>query len=125
MPYKIISKCPVCSSKLIVKKMQCSRCKTLIENDFELSPFEYLNYDQLRFIEVFIKCRGSIKDVERELGISYPTVRAKLDEVINALGYDGIKKEMSNKKNVIELLEKGEITADEALNMLKASPKNN
>lgn len=87
MSYKAITVCPVCGKKLKITRLKCSGCRTSIENDFEFSKFDYLNKQQLKFIEVFIKCRGSIKDVEKELGISYPTVRAKLDEVINSLGY--------------------------------------
>lgn len=87
MSFKIISKCPVCNSKLIATRLKCKKCETIIENDFELSKFSYLSSEQLNFIEVFIKCRGNIKDVEKELGISYPTVRSKLDDVISALGY--------------------------------------
>ena len=93
----------------------------LIENEFSLSKFDYLTSQQLYFIETFVKCRGSIKDVEKELGISYPTVRAKLDEVILALGYDVIKETQSKKEktDILEALEKGEISADEALKKLK------
>ncbi len=119
MAYKVIGKCPVCSSKLRVVKLKCSKCGTTIENEFELSKFEYLSDEQLKFMEVFVMCRGNIKDVERELGISYPTVRAKLDEVIVALGYPVSKKPSVNQNEIIELLEKGEITADAALSMMK------
>lgn len=119
MTYKILSKCPVCSSRLKVTRLKCDRCNTVVENQFELSKFDYLNSEQLSFIEVFLKSRGNIKDVEKELGISYPTVRAKLDEVIMALGYSVAKQKPStDKKDVIDMLEKGEISADEALNML-------
>jgi len=75
MAYKILSRCPVCNSKLKVVKLKCDNCGTVIENEFELSKFAYLSAEELNFIEVFLKCRGSIKDVEKELGISYPTVR--------------------------------------------------
>lgn len=122
MVYKVLNKCPVCSSKLIVKKLQCTKCNTTIENDFTLSKFEYLNQSQLQFVEVFLKSRGNIKDVEKELGISYPTVRAKLDEVLMALGYKPDKRENdnnSNSKDVLDALEKGEISPEEALNKLK------
>ncbi|MBU3812102.1 MAG: DUF2089 domain-containing protein [Candidatus Niameybacter stercoravium] len=68
-----------------VQYLRCNSCQTVIENDFKLSRFEYLSAEQLYFIETFIKCRGSIKEVEKEMGISYPTVRAKLDEAINEL----------------------------------------
>jgi hypothetical protein len=117
--YKVLSKCPVCSSKLKATRLKCDSCSTVVENEFELSKFDYLNSEQLSFIEVFLKSRGNIKDVEKELGISYPTVRAKLDEVIIALGYTVAKQKPStDKKEVVDMLEKGEITADEALRML-------
>lgn len=119
MSYKVIGKCPVCSSKLKAIKLKCNQCGTAIENEFELSKFEYLSAEQLKFMEIFVMCRGNIKDVERELGISYPTVRAKLDEVISALGYPVSKKPSVNQNEIIDLLEKGEITADAALAMMK------
>lgn len=119
MAYKILSKCPVCSSRLKATRLKCESCNTVVENQFELSKFDYLNSEQLSFIEVFLKSRGNIKDVEKELGISYPTVRAKLDEVIISLGYTVTKQKPStDKKEVVDMLEKGEITADEALKML-------
>jgi len=119
MSYKLISKCPICSANLRVVKLKCKRCSTVIENEFELSKFEYLGEDHLNFMEVFLKCRGNIKDVEKELGISYPTVRAKLDEVISALGYTLVKKPTADNKEILDLLEKGEISADQALKMMK------
>lgn len=117
--YRVISKCPVCSAKLRVTKLKCNKCGTVIENDFELSKFEYLSSEQLNFMEVFLKCRGNIKDVEKELGISYPTVRAKLDDVVSALGYTVIKKPTVNSKEILDMLERGEITPEQALNMMK------
>ncbi|GLC30381.1 DUF2089 domain-containing protein [Clostridium omnivorum] len=120
MAYKILTNCPVCNSKLTVTKLKCRKCNTVIENDFELSKFSYLSSEQLNFIEVFMKCRGNIKDVERELGISYPTVRGKLEEVISSLGYTPAKiKEDNNNSDIISKLEKGEITAEQAINLLK------
>ncbi|MDP4143331.1 MAG: DUF2089 domain-containing protein [Bacillota bacterium] len=120
MAYKIITQCPVCSSKLTVTKLKCRKCDTVIENNFELSKFSYLSTEQLNFIEVFIKCKGNIKDVERELGISYPTVRGKLEDVIAALGYSApAKAKQDDNSEIISRLEKGEISAEEALNLLK------
>lgn len=118
--HKIISQCPVCSSKLKAVKLKCKSCSTTIENEFNLSKFDYLNVEQLFFIETFIRCRGSIKEVERELRISYPTVRAKLDEVIESLGYSAKEaKPKQESDSILEALEKGEISADEAINKLK------
>lgn len=119
--FNLISKCPVCDNKLNAIKLKCSNCNTIIENEFQLSKFDYLNKEQLDFIEIFIKCRGSIKEVEKELGISYPTVRAKLDEVIYSLGY--IARERKTKTteetcSILDALESGEISPDEAINRL-------
>lgn len=118
--YKLLSHCPVCSSKLKAIKLKCNNCNTVIDNEFELSKFDYLNNEQLYFIETFIRCRGSIKEVERELGISYPTVRAKLDDVIESLGY--LTKEPKVKqesKDILADLENGDISVDEAISRLK------
>lgn len=119
MAYKLIGKCPVCSGRLRAVRLKCGKCGTVIENDFELSRFEYLGEDQQSFMETFVKCRGNIKDVEKELGISYPTVRAKLDEVISAMGYVVVKKPAIESAEIIDMLEKGEITADQAVGMMK------
>lgn len=118
--HKVLSQCPVCAQQLTVQRLKCQSCQTVIENDFKLSKFEYLSSEQLYFIETFIKCRGSIKEVEKELGISYPTVRAKLDEVIVSLGFSPKETKQSKPtQDILEALEKGEISADEAISALK------
>ncbi|MEH7097722.1 DUF2089 domain-containing protein [Neobacillus vireti] len=119
MAYPLISDCPVCGKQLKITKLQCTHCHTTIENEFELSNFATLSKEQLSFIETFLKCRGNIKEVEKELGVSYPTVRGKLDDIISSLGYSNTKKvEKMDQKKVILMLEKGEITAEEAIGIL-------
>jgi hypothetical protein len=119
MAYPLISECPVCSKQLKITKLQCTHCHTTIENEFELSNFAALGKEQLSFIETFLKCRGNIKEVEKELGVSYPTVRGKLDDIISSLGYSTTKKvEKMDRKKVISMLENGEIPADEAIRLL-------
>jgi hypothetical protein len=118
MSIPIITNCPVCSKQLNVMKLHCTHCHTTIENEFEFSKFASLAQEQLYFIEIFLKCRGNIKEVEKELGISYPTVRGKLDDIILALGYSTNKKAEVDKKKVVSMLEKGEITAEDAIKML-------
>lgn len=118
----VISQCPVCGSELKVTRLKCAECDTVIENDFKLSKFDYLPADELHFVETFIKCRGNIKEVEKELKISYPTVRAKLDSIIKRLGYDSGNsrdEEQEKREEILKLLETGEITAKEALERLK------
>ncbi|MCU9614423.1 DUF2089 domain-containing protein [Caldibacillus lycopersici] len=119
MAYQVISQCPVCSETLKITKLHCSHCQTTIENEFELSKLASLSSEQLRFVEVFLTCRGNIKEVEKELSISYPTVRGKLNEVISSLGYDTKKKNEIDEKTVVTMLENGEISPDEALKLLK------
>lgn len=119
MTYKMINNCPVCSSAMKATRLSCTTCGTVIENDFSLSKFDRLSNEQLSFAEIFIKNRGSIKDIEKELGISYPTVKAKLNDLIKAFGYDIEDEKQSNTGSVIDQLERGEITPDEALKKIK------
>ena len=119
MAYQVITNCPVCSKTMKITKLQCSNCQTTIENEFELSKLASLSKDQLHFVEVFLTCRGNIKEVEKELGISYPTVRGKLTDIISSLGYLQKKKNEVDEKKVVTMLENGEITPDEALELLK------
>jgi hypothetical protein len=119
MAYPLITNCPVCSKQLKITKLECTHCHTKVENEFELSKLAALGQEQLHFIEIFLKSRGNIKEVEKELGISYPTVRGKLDDIITSLGYTTTKKSEIDKKKVVTMLEKGEISAEEAINLLK------
>jgi len=127
MKYKAPGKCPVCGEKLSITKLNCPKCTTTIEGDFHPCEFCRLPDDDLEFIKVFIKCRGNIKDVEKELGISYPTVRGKLDTVIKGLGYEVPSKELIKEKaaisatrnEIIDQLSKGEISSKEATERLK------
>ncbi len=121
MAYQVITKCPVCDHKVEVVKIHCPHCDTSCEGRFILDKFSYLTQDEKYFIEIFLKCRGNIKDVEKELGISYPTVRNKLDEIITNLGYDArsTKRASINKDEILSKIEKGELSVDEAIKRLK------
>lgn len=115
----VIGECPICNGDLIVSKLSCTNCDTEISGTFQLSKFNYLSKEHLYFIEVFIKNRGSIKQIEKELGISYPTVKKNLDEVIQSLGYEVSDEDKTNKSEIIDKLAKGEISAKEAAKLLK------
>lgn len=84
--YRMPHKCPVCDGKLTVTRVSCPTCGTTMEGEFTGCRFCELSPEESRFLLAFIKNRGSIKDVERELGVSYPTVRAALDGLIASLG---------------------------------------
>jgi hypothetical protein len=82
----LLLKCPSCNGDLAVSKLHCHSCDITIDGDFGIPALLRLNRAQLDFVEVFLKNRGIIREVERELGVSYPTVRARLDEVLEAIG---------------------------------------
>ncbi|HZW82150.1 MAG TPA: DUF2089 domain-containing protein [Candidatus Deferrimicrobium sp.] len=123
MKYRVPGRCPVCSNTLSVSKLTCTHCSTKIEGDFTSCKFCQLPNEQLEFIEAFIRCRGSIKDVEKELGISYPTVRNRLDGVIQALGYKVDKVDLSEdnarRQEILAALDRGEISSQEATLQLR------
>lgn len=119
--YKVISSCPVCGGKLKVAKLQCEKCETAIENDFSLSKFDSLSAGDLEFAEAFLLCRGNIREVEKELKISAPTVQSRLDGIVSKLGGKSVAPAPSafRKKAILDALEKGEITPEEALDQMK------
>lgn len=115
-----VQKCPVCGGKQFeVLKIACKECDTRIEGKFTISRFALLPEEHLSFLSTFIRCRGNIKDVEKELGISYPTVRSRLDRAVEALGY-GDSEPSRKRKEVLEALERNEMSAADALVALKA-----
>jgi len=126
--YPMPGRCPVCGEVLEVTRLHCRQCDTTIEGHFETSRIARLSPDQLSFIETFIRCEGTIKRVEKELGISYPTVRARLEEVIQAMGFEVISVLAStpgglsdaDRAEILDRLDRGEISSEEALQQLHA-----
>lgn len=121
----VLGQCPVCAHPLNVTRLECRNCGTAVEGNFVLGRFARLKGEQLAFLDVFIKNRGIIKDVEAELGISYPTVRARLDEVLRALGYpasdaDGLRPSQAReeRRQILEELREKRISADVAAQRL-------
>jgi len=82
---KIIEKCPGCGKDLIITRLRCPACETAIEGNYAPCPFCKLSEESLKFIELFFRSRGNIKDMERELGVSYPTVRSRLNTIIKEM----------------------------------------
>jgi hypothetical protein len=87
MPHDVIATCPVCSSELAITRLHCGSCGTALEGDFSVGRFGRLNRDQLALLESFLRSRGNLREMERELGISYPTVRARVEALVRALGF--------------------------------------
>lgn len=121
MQRHIPTTCPTCSETMHITEFTCPECNTRVQGDFATSGLLRLKQEQLEFIEVFLRCRGNIKEVERDLKISYPTVRSKLDHVIRSLGYAVADDERLEKEteNLLSGLRSGELTFDQAMDMLK------
>ena len=111
---KPISNCPICDGRLEPVKLKCTSCDIAMEGRFPISKLGLLPSDHQQFIEAFLVARGNIKEVEKELGISYPTVRKKLDEVIGALGYAPHAKRREQLE-ILEAIEHGEISPQEGI----------
>jgi hypothetical protein len=137
MARDVISTCPVCSSELAVTRLQCRGCGTAIEGDFNVGRFGRLGRDQLALLESFLRARGNLKELERELKVSYPTVRARIDTLVKSLGLgdaapvadDGAGdisgsgrsgETVGLRREVLERLARHELTADEAAALIRA-----
>lgn len=134
MAHDVISTCPVCSGELNVTRLNCRSCGTTLEGEFSVGRFGRLTREQLLLLESFLRSRGNLRDMERELGISYPTVRSRVEALVRALGFgpradsDEAAEEaaaasaagaaMSDpaaaRQSILERLARREITADEA-----------
>src|SRR4029079_19524445 len=86
MPDDVISTCPVCSHELSVTRLNCAECGTTLEGSFSVGRFGRLNRDQMSLLESFLRSRGNLREMERELGLSYPTIRGRVDALVRALG---------------------------------------
>ncbi len=87
MAHDVISTCPICSGELAVTRLHCASCGTSLEGDFSVGRFGRLTREQLTLLESFLRSRGNLREMERELGISYPTVRSRVEALVRALGF--------------------------------------
>ena len=123
--YPVISECPVCGGEMLVTTLSCRECDSVIKGRFISGPFAALSPEQLEFVELFVRNEGKITRMEEELGLSYPTIRNRLHEVIRALGYEpggepaGLNEE--ERRKILIDLEQGKIDYDEAMRMLQES----
>lgn len=122
--YPALTRCPVCKNEMNVTRLHCPSCDTVVEGRFAAGHFANLSPEQLDFIVTFVRCEGKLTRVEGELGLSYPTIRNRLHEVIRAMGYEPGKEEsaaISEEKrlNVLADLEAGKISADDAMRALR------
>ena len=86
MPHDAIATCPICGGELAVTRLHCRSCATTLEGDFNVGRFARLSREQFALLESFLRSKGNLKEMERELGLSYPTVRARVEALLRALG---------------------------------------
>lgn len=121
------TRCPLCGGEVTVTRIHCRDCDSTIEGRFEAGPFSQLTREQLDFVETFVRCEGKINRMEDEVGLSYPTIRNRLHEIIRALGYEPGLAEASigmtdqERQRILNDLDKGLISAEEAMQLLKES----
>ena len=116
--------CPVCGGELIVSGLQCHECDTVIQGRFQARGFSQLSDEQLDFVELFVRNEGKINRMEADLGLSYPTIRNRLNEVIRAMGYEPGEDEFAGlddeeRKQILDDLERGNIDYQEALRLIQ------
>lgn len=114
--------CPVCQVTLRVAVLECGACETRLHGHFVLPPLARLTADMQAFVEVFLSCRGNIREVEKALNLSYPTVRNRLEAVIEALGRlkaPAPAGRGNSREEVLAAVESGELSLDEALAQLE------
>lgn len=122
---KILEKCPTCGGEIEVTRLSCKSCETVILGRYEPCMFCKLSPDSLRFLEVFVRNRGNLKEMERELGQSYWSLRSRLDEVIHEMGYETATPEededvAAQRRAILERLDRGQINAAQAADQLAA-----
>lgn len=142
MVHDVIATCPVCANELTITRLHCRSCGTALEGEFGVGRFGRLDHDQMRLLESFLRSRGNLKEMERELGISYPTVRGRVDALVRSLGLaDGDSEgdaepettgteptdavagedEAARRREILERLARREIGAEEAAAALRAT----
>jgi hypothetical protein len=122
--YPALNRCPVCKSELTVTRLHCSTCDTVVEGRFTTGHFANLSPEQIEFIVTFVRCEGKINRMEQEIGLSYPTIRNRLQEVIRALGFEPGREEPQDvseerRREILDDLNSGKISAEAAMRKLR------
>jgi hypothetical protein len=133
MTREVIATCPVCEGELQVTHLRCTTCGTGIEGQFSVGRFGRLTREQMYLLESFLRARGNLRDMERELGISYPTIRNRVEGLVRALGLadgsvstapapDTEPATAGQRRQILERLARHEITAEQAAAELRGEP---
>ncbi|MCF7920105.1 MAG: DUF2089 domain-containing protein [Candidatus Cloacimonetes bacterium] len=117
---KRLKNCPVCNARLEVLRYHCPSCDITIDGRFAISELSALSSKQQEFVKIFICCSGNIKEVEKKLEISYPTVKSRLNQIIEVL-CPGSGETEGNKESlsILRDLEEGRISVSEAIKQME------
>jgi len=138
MPHDVISTCPVCAGELAVTRLNCRSCGTSLEGEFAVGRFGRLTKEQLALLESFLRARGNLREMERELHLSYPTIRSRVEALVRSLGFgpradaddadaadaadaaEGPRDGAAERHAILQRLSRREITADVAAAAIRA-----
>jgi hypothetical protein len=115
------SSCPVCNNRLATTRLTCPECSTELSGAFTSCEFCVLTDEDREVLRVFLASRGNIKELERHLGVSYPTARARFDGLLTKLGIERAAAPAPTRLELMEQVARGEIDIDEALRRLEPS----
>ena len=120
---QMLTICPVCDERLSITRFHCRNCDTTIEGHFDIGRFGRLSAEQMDFLEIFVRCEGKLNRMEPELGMSYPTLRARLTEIIHSLGFPvGPETKLisdEDRHKILDDLANGKISSEEAMRLLE------
>lgn len=115
---KLPQACPSCDGSLIIERLYCEACRTLVEGRFDPPRLARLPAEDQRFLELFVLSGGSLKRISQRLAVSYPTVRKRLDELIAKLEAE-IAEDETYRMHLLMQVGEGKLSAREAANELK------
>lgn len=120
-----LPRCPICGKEMVITRLKCNSCEITLEGEFLANKLASLNSEEQEFLELFLRTRGNVKEMERILKISYPTVRAKLDSILRSIGLIPVdeEEEKTRTREIIDKLERGEISVQDALKLLDEGKK--
>lgn len=118
---KVLEECPSCGGEVEITRVSCTLCDTEVTGRFAPCRFCRLPPETALFLEVFVKNRGNVKEMERELGISYWTIRSRINELIADLGFESDERENlgSKRQEILAKVNQGEISAEEAAELMR------
>lgn len=118
---KVLESCPTCQSPLDVTELHCPACETTVRGRYQGCTFCRLSPEDVRFVALFVASRGNVKEMERETGLGYWTIRGRLGEVIDRLGLGAAEPPIDRQRDVLEAVARGELTAADAEQLLETS----